>query len=73
MMTPALNSGDLHEETTSPRTFVSADEYCRLAVSSRRLLRADERTFRGLLDPVTGMRYVISEQQLLRDLGSRRA
>ena len=72
MSMPALNSGDLHEETMSHRRFVSADEYCRLAVSSRQLVRADERALRGLLDPATGVRYLISEQQLLRDAGSRR-
>jgi hypothetical protein len=46
--------------------FVNVYEFRRLAVSNRRLIRADapEAALRGLLDEATGMRFVIEEENL---------
>ena len=47
-------------------TFVDAYEFRALAVSTRRLLRADEPAagLRGLLDPETGTHFVTEEEKL---------
>jgi hypothetical protein len=47
-------------------TFVNAYEFRSLAVSARRLLRADEPAagLRGLLDPETGTHFVTEEENL---------
>ncbi|MCA9197965.1 MAG: hypothetical protein KDA87_10520 [Planctomycetales bacterium] len=46
--------------------FVDADEYFRLAVSTRRLIRADDhqRDLVGLADPDAGTRFVIHRRHL---------
>jgi hypothetical protein len=47
-------------------TFVDAYHFQALAVSARRLVRADEPAagLRGLLDPETGIRFVTEEEKL---------
>lgn len=48
---------------------VDADEFAELAIScARRLVRCDdpEAGLRGLFDPETGERFVISERELLQ-------
>ena len=49
-------------------TFVDAYEFRRLAISTRRLVRADapEAGLRGLLDLVTGERFVTEEENLFQ-------
>jgi hypothetical protein len=49
-------------------SLIDPDEYCLLAVSSRRLVRADEpkAELRGLLDPVTNERFFTEEERLFR-------
>jgi hypothetical protein len=49
------------------RQFVDRGEFCRLAVSSRKLVRSDGQGngVRGLLDPSSGQLYVINEKDLL--------
>ena len=50
----------------SDTTFVQRDEFCRLLLSCKRLVRADEPAdqIRGLLDVDTGMRFLIQQEQL---------
>jgi hypothetical protein len=54
----------LRERTAS--TFVQREEFCRLLLSCRRMVRADEPAVqvRGLLDMETGMRYLIEQERL---------
>ena len=51
-------------------TFITPLEFVSLAISRRKLVRADEpgSTFRGLFEPATGHRYLI-ESARLRDRG----
>ena len=48
-------------------SFVQRDEFCRLLLSSRKLVRADEPggCVRGLLDVTTGTRFLIEQEKLL--------
>jgi len=48
--------------------FVERGEYCELALSSRKLVRSDQRHLglRGLFDPGIGKCYVIDEHDLMR-------
>ena len=69
MATPLV---DVMHDTSIPRptrenaTFLNAREFVSLAVSRRKLVRADEAgaTVRGLLDPETGTRYLIEDLRL---------
>lgn len=47
-------------------TFVQRDEFCRLLLSSRRLVRSDEPRLkmRGLMDLDTGDRFFIEQEKL---------
>ena len=47
--------------------FVQRDEFCKLLLSSKKLVRADEprASVRGLLDVETGKRYLIEQENLL--------
>lgn len=49
-----------------PGTFVPRDEFCRLLLSSRRMVRSDERDKHicGLLDTETGARFLIEQEKL---------
>lgn len=49
--------------------FVDVEEFCNLAVSRRNLIRCDETEIpvRGLLDPQTGVRYLIEEADLFQN------
>ena len=49
-------------------TFVEPDEFLRLLLSRRVLVRSDrqEGNIRGLLDPITGRRFVIERERLLQ-------
>jgi hypothetical protein len=40
------------------------DEFCKLLLSSRKVIRCDETTARGLLDVATGERLLIKEEKL---------
>ena len=57
-----------------PHKLVEAEEYCRLAISHRKLLRADDKEngLRGLLDPEEGVCYMISEQKLFSETVNQR-
>jgi hypothetical protein len=50
----------------SELTFVHREEFCKLLVSFRRVVRADEpaASLRGLLDLDTGKRYLIEQENL---------
>ena len=51
----------------NPRfTFVARDEFCKLLLSSQRLVRSDEprSQVRGLLDLDTGKRFLIEQENL---------
>jgi hypothetical protein len=50
----------------SGATFVQRDEFCRLLLSCKRMVRADEPAdqLRGLLDIETGMRFLIEQEKL---------
>jgi hypothetical protein len=49
-------------------TFVEPDEFLRLLLSRQALVRSDrsEGNIRGLLDPITGRRFVIEQERLLQ-------
>ena len=49
--------------------FVERDEFCQLLLSSRRLVRSDDRAanIRGLLDLEMGVRFLIKEDKLFHD------
>jgi hypothetical protein len=46
--------------------FVRRDEFCRLLLSYKKLIRSDEPSvrFRGLLDVESGERYLIEQEKL---------
>lgn len=50
----------------SEATFVGRDDFCRLLLSSRRMVRSDEpeHHVRGLLDLETGKRFLIEQESL---------
>lgn len=52
--------------------YINADEYLELALSSRKLWRADQSggNIKGLLDPHTGDRLLVKDQDLV-ELGSQ--
>ena len=54
-------------EDNADARFVNKEEYFRLLVGFRRLVRADdaEKNLRGLLDEETGTRYMIHEEELI--------
>lgn len=54
----------MHDRTNS--TFVQREEFCRLLLSTRRLVRSDEPDInvRGLLDTETGDRFLIEQEKL---------
>jgi len=47
-------------------TFVQREEFCRLLLSTRRMVRSDEPDLRvrGLLDTETGTRFLIEQEKL---------
>jgi hypothetical protein len=56
-------------KTASPQAeslTVGAEEFCRLAISLRNLVRCDDKAvgLRGLKDVETGERFLISEREL---------
>ena len=44
--------------------FVERDEFCKLLLSFRKVIRCDEFTTRGLLDMATGERLLIKQEKL---------
>jgi hypothetical protein len=52
---------------------ISPDDYCRLAVSVRKLVRRDDKAagLRGLEDLETGERFFIDEEDLFRPIVTR--
>jgi hypothetical protein len=57
-------------EQPQQRLFVSAPEFCALAISNRSLVRWDEakNCLRGLYDPESGVIYLIHEDKLFGPL-----
>jgi hypothetical protein len=51
---------------TSQLSFVQRDEFCKLLLSSKKMIRSDEprASVRGLLDVETGRRYLIEQENL---------
>lgn len=51
----------------SENSFVQRDEFCRLLLSCRKMVRSDEPAVlvRGLLDLKTGIRFLIEQENLL--------
>lgn len=45
-------------------TFVQRDEFCKLLVSFRKMVRSDETSIRGLMDVETGRRFLIESEKL---------
>jgi hypothetical protein len=45
--------------------FVKRDEFCEMLVSFRKMVRADEPAYRGLLDLETGKRFLVEREELL--------
>jgi hypothetical protein len=67
---PQTKSG--HKQRFSLRaplegTFVEPDEFCRLLLSVRRMVRSDEPSvnLRGIRDLATGKRFLIEQEKLL--------
>jgi hypothetical protein len=62
------------QSESSIGTFVGPDEFCRLLLSRRNLVRLHQPQpgMRGLLDPDTGKTFVIQEEILDRHLARRR-
>jgi hypothetical protein len=55
----------LHERAEN--SFIQRDEYCRLLVCSKKMIRSDEPALglRGLFDVQTGNRFLIEQEKLL--------
>jgi hypothetical protein len=51
---------------SAPATFVEREEFCRMLLSNRKLVRSDEPAYRGLLDVETGRRFLIERDELLK-------
>ena len=66
MLTETIDSRRLAMRDDAKFTFVQREEYCRLLLSTRRMVRSDEPSLhaRGLLDTETGMRFLIEQDQL---------
>ena len=56
----------LAKRAESECRFVDVDEFHKLAISSRQLIRCDdvEAGLRGLCDPASGARFMIEEEKL---------
>ena len=63
-----LPAGHTQLDETFDCKFIDREEYCRLAISNRILLRWDDpvKSIRGLFDPATGIRYAIAEGNLFQ-------
>ena len=63
-----LPAGHSQVDETFDCRFIDREEYCRLAISNRILVRWDdpENAIRGLFDPATGIRYAIAEGNLFK-------
>jgi hypothetical protein len=48
----------------SGATFVQRDEFCKLLLSFRKVVRSDGPAVRGLLDVQTGKRFLIEQEKL---------
>jgi hypothetical protein len=68
MMTDTVLDRGRAAEERGDATYVPAEEFRRLLVSSRKMVRSDESggKIRGLLDVQTGMRFLIARDELLR-------
>lgn len=72
-----MNSQSVRAEKVSQDSvdvqFVNRSEYCKLALSTRKLVRSDQGHLglRGLLDPLIGKCYVIAENELFGPIMSR--
>jgi len=65
-MTGTLNERRRTLRERSELRFVQRDEFCKLLLSSKKLIRSDEpgASVRGLLDLETGKRYLIEQENL---------
>lgn len=69
MTTIGLHQEGRHEVSErSSGTFIPREEFCKLLLSNRKMLRFDERggKVRGLLDVQSGALYLIEREELLR-------
>jgi hypothetical protein len=66
VLTETLDERRAALRESSEYTFVQRDEFCRLLLSSRRLVRSDEPRLkmRGLMDLDTGDRFFIEQEKL---------
>ena len=68
-MVPAegKSAGRLRFRHRSDCRFVDSEEFCRLIIGTRRMVRADERAIdlHGLLDLETGTRFLIEREKLI--------
>lgn len=66
MVTRDLDERRSAMRDSSPYTLVQREEFCRLLLSSRRLVRSDEPRLRmrGLMDLDTGDRFFIEQEKL---------
>jgi hypothetical protein len=63
---PQLETGSIATNRVARATFLCASDFMNMATSRRKLFRADEPRsgVRGLVDPVTGDRYLIETNRL---------
>jgi len=66
MLTETLDERRRAMRERSEFTFVQRDEFCRLLLSTRRMVRSDEPdvNVRGLMDTESGARFLIEQEKL---------
>jgi hypothetical protein len=66
VLTETLGERRVAMRDASPYTLVQREEFCRLLLSTRRLVRSDEPRLRmrGLMDLDTGARFCIEQEKL---------
>ena len=66
MLTETLDDRRRAMRDCADFTFVQREEFCRLLLSTRRMVRSDEPDLnvRGLLDTETGTRFLIEQEKL---------
>jgi hypothetical protein len=63
-MHDAQSTSGQEQSAAARDLLVPPQEYLALAVSRKKLHRCDAPGFRGLLDPASGARYLVCEEQL---------
>ena len=66
MLTESIDDRRRVIRESANSTFVPREEFCRLLLSTRRMVRSDERELHvcGLLDMETGTRFLIEQEKL---------